>query len=290
MKYRKLPYGYCFSEGCIITEPKEAIIINEIVQMYLDRFSLMSIAEVLTARKIEIAPGLTEWNKARVMHLLADERYTGNDKYPQIIDRSTYETIKEIRQQKNCRTEWNPDADIFKLAPPVHCPCCGSRMQRKHEKRCKQKIRWLCQNSECGEIIPFADETLIEGISKIARNLAMHPENVRVPAREEMRFSLAVRQKDNEIRKAIGDAKIEEHQLQKMIADRVTQMYLEIPRQRYISMEVQNEFRKYSSDEKFPVDLIARTVRSISFSEEGQVSVVLKNGQDVVEGQYGADR
>lgn len=290
MKYRKLPYGYSFSEGCIITEPKEAIIINEIVQMYLDRFSLMSIAEVLTARKIEIAPGLTEWNKARVMHLLADERYTGNDKYPQIIDRSTYETIKEIRQQKNCRTEWNPDADIFKLVPPVHCPCCGSRMQRKHEKRCKQKIRWLCQNSKCGEIIPFADETLIEGISKIARNLAMHPEDVRVPAREEMSFSLAVQQKGNEIRKAIGDAKIEEHQLQKMIADRVTQMYLEIPRQRYISMEVQNEFRKYSSDEKFPVDLIARTVRSTSFSEEGQVSVVLKNGQDVVEGQYGADR
>lgn len=160
-------------------------------------------------------------------------------------------------------------------------------MKNKHEKRCKQKIRWLCQNSECGEIIPFADETLIEGVSKIARNLAMYPENVRVPTCEELNFSPAVRQKGNEIRKAIGNAKIEEHQLQKMIADRVTQMYLEIPRQRYISLEIQNEFRKYSSGEKFPVDLIARTVRSISFSEDGKVSVVLKNGQDVAEEQYG---
>lgn len=202
MKYRRLPFGYGYSEGKIMIDPKESKIITEIVQMYLERFSLMSIAQALTARKIEIAPGLTDWNKARVMHLLADERYLGNERFPQIIDKGTFEEIKAIRQEKNCRAEWNADADVFKLSPPVQCPCCQAKMQRKHDSRCRQKIRWLCTNRECGEIIPMADEILIGGVSKIVNSLANNPENVQIPLQAQVQQTKDIMQKRNEIRNA----------------------------------------------------------------------------------------
>ena len=101
MKNRPLPYGYRFIKGCIAIHEQEQAILTEIYDRYLSGKSLLNITEELNARNVEFMPGTIGWNKARLKRILEDERYLGNDNYPALVDKETYDTIQKIKKDLN---------------------------------------------------------------------------------------------------------------------------------------------------------------------------------------------
>ena len=75
MKNRNIPFGYRFENGKIIISADEHTTLQRICSEYLDGRSLLQIANGLQADKVEFAPGITTWNKARIMRIVDDDRY-----------------------------------------------------------------------------------------------------------------------------------------------------------------------------------------------------------------------
>ena len=75
MKNRNLPYGYSFTKGSIVVQPQEQAIVAGIYDGYLSGKSLSDITSELNVRSVEFMPGVIGWNKARLKHILEDERY-----------------------------------------------------------------------------------------------------------------------------------------------------------------------------------------------------------------------
>ena len=100
MKIRNILFGYRYTEGKLVFHPTESEVMKEIYKAYLEGNSLLKLSERLNERQIEYMPGVVGWNKSRIMRLLSDQRYMGNEKYPALIDRKTYEAIQTLKDEK----------------------------------------------------------------------------------------------------------------------------------------------------------------------------------------------
>jgi len=101
MKNRNILYGYCYKDGIITVHEGEAKIVKGVCKDYLDGKSLLDIANGLNERQIEYMPGVMGWNKARIMRMLEDIRYIGDERYPPIIEQETYDAIRKLKDSKN---------------------------------------------------------------------------------------------------------------------------------------------------------------------------------------------
>ena len=150
MKKRNIPFGYQYQNGVITTHPQEVAVLNRIFSEYQNGLSLLEITNRLNAEKIEYQPGVTGWNKSRIMRLIEDERYTGIDNFPAIIDKGTHQVMVEMKAQKNTQHGTDRTCEIFHIDVPVTCPECGGEMVRRHDSRFKKcQQRWICSNVDC---------------------------------------------------------------------------------------------------------------------------------------------
>ena len=93
MKKRNILFGYQYLDGVITTHPQEVAVLKRIFSEYQNGMSLLAIANQLNTEKIEYRPGITGWNKSRIMRLSEDPRYTGKSGFPAIIDEETYHAL-----------------------------------------------------------------------------------------------------------------------------------------------------------------------------------------------------
>ena len=84
MKHRNIPFGYHYENGIPAIQPAEAGTVKQIFDSYIQGQSLLNIAKKLNDEKAEYIPGVYGWNKARLMRIIDDSRYLGNDLYPAI--------------------------------------------------------------------------------------------------------------------------------------------------------------------------------------------------------------
>ena len=101
MKKRNIPFGYQYQNGVITAHPQEVTVLNHIFSEYQKGMSLLEIANRLNDDNVEYQPGVTGWNKSRIMRLIEDERYIGKDGFPAIIDEGTHQTMIEMKSLKN---------------------------------------------------------------------------------------------------------------------------------------------------------------------------------------------
>lgn len=79
MTKRNILYGYQYNNGIIEINPSEERIIQRVVKAYFNGMSLLKIANMLNSEKVEYMPNVYGWNKARLMRMLDDERYLGDN-------------------------------------------------------------------------------------------------------------------------------------------------------------------------------------------------------------------
>lgn len=100
MKNRNILYGYGYFDGKIDIHPQESEIVKEVYEAYLNGKSLLIIMNMLNEKQIEYMPGVVNWNKARVMRILDDKRYLGDEKYPALIDQETYDAAQAVKRKQ----------------------------------------------------------------------------------------------------------------------------------------------------------------------------------------------
>ena len=281
MKIRNIPYGYQYKNGSIAIQEKETETVKRIFTEYLNGLSLLKIAEHLNNEQIEYMLGVCGWNKSRIKRIIEDERYLGTNGYPPIIDDDTHKTLMQIKSEKNTQKGTDRKADIFNLGVPILCPKCGSKMCRRHDSNRKYPDWWLCQNDNCKKTIGISDNDLIYGITECLNTVISNPYIIKTVTDVDKESSLDVYRLENEISRVLDSHSFDKNILRKKMLECVSLIYTNISPQKYISKRLKADFANASPLINFSMDLFNRTVKTITFNDNGEVNIILINDQQI---------
>lgn len=86
----RLCYGYMIKDGKLVTNEKEAENIKGIFRNYLEGNSLIKSAEIMGLRK----------NNSSVKRILTNKKYLGNENYPKIIDKESFDMAGKMLEDR----------------------------------------------------------------------------------------------------------------------------------------------------------------------------------------------
>lgn len=277
MKNRNIPFGYRFENGKIITSADEHTTLRRICSEYLDGRSLLQIANGLQADKVEFAPGITTWNKARIMRIVDDDRYIGNETYPQLIDEATLERMRSRKSSRNTQSSTDRQSGIYRLKVPVICPSCGEVMHRRQDARCKCIQKWGC--SQCGTQIEKADAALMEEVTELLNILICNPEMIHSHRHSQKEPPIEQRRLDNEIARTLEGYDFDKDALREKLYQRAAIGYQQIGNEAYVEYKLKNALEQHDILDGFDSELTNKTVKLIRLTESGSVSIILSNDQ-----------
>ena len=128
-KNRIIPFGYCMRNGEIMVNLTEAKAVVRIFEEYLNGSSLLQIAKLMESEKIRYFEDSGHWNKNMVKRIIENEKYLGNEKYPQIIGEKFFTQANEKRMLKATSVYVIPE-DLQEIRNRTYCLECGHRLSR----------------------------------------------------------------------------------------------------------------------------------------------------------------
>lgn len=277
MKNRNIPFGYRFENGKIVVNPDEQNTLQRICSEYLDGRSLLQIANGLESDKVEFAPGIITWNKARIMRIVDDDRYLGNATYPQVIDEATVKRLRSRKTSRNTQTSTDRQSGIYLLKVPVACPACGKPMHRLQDTRCKCTQKWVC--NQCHIQIKKEDTELMDDITDFLNGLIRSPEIIRPAQPSHMELSVEQRRLDNEIARTLEGYDFDKDALREKLYQRAAIGYQQIGNEAYVEYKLKNALEQHDILDGFDSELTNKTVKLIRLTESGSVSIILRNDQ-----------
>lgn len=280
MKNRNIPFGYCYENGTVVIHPAESAVLKGIFDSYLLGQSLLEISKRLNEEKAEYMPGVYGWNKSRLMRLIDDKRYLGNETYPAIVPMKTYETAQRLKEQKNTQKGTDRTADIFHLTVPVICPNCGNKMHRRHDSRWKVPQRWVCHNGGCRTIIRIPDSDLLQGVTDVLNTVIGRLERIMMPSLRNEPAS-EVRTLDTDISHTLETYGFSKEDLRKKMLECVSLKYKGIDSALYIAHRLKADLEQSGPLSAFSTDLCSRTVKAIQLKTDGTVGLILINDQPI---------
>ena len=87
---RHIPYGYRIENGLAVINEEKADAVREFFQGYISGLVLMAAAEKVGLKLYHGSAG----------RMLRNEKYLGDDYYPAIIDKETFDKAEEIRMSR----------------------------------------------------------------------------------------------------------------------------------------------------------------------------------------------
>lgn len=172
-KNRTSPFGYGMKNGEITTNPKEVYAVVTIFDEYLKGKSLSEIANLMQYENIKYFEDSTRWNKNMVKRIIENEKYLGNDTYPQIIAENIFKQANEKRVRKATRLNLISD-DLQELRNRTYCSECGHRFLRiggnsKYE-------HWDCRNPDCYRLeYRLTDQMIIGAVLNVLNSAIANP-------------------------------------------------------------------------------------------------------------------
>lgn len=164
-KNRKIPFGYIMQNGIITTTPAEVLAVLTIFSEYMAGMSLNAIAKNMGVPYSD----KVGWNKNMVKRVLENEKYLGNDTYPQLISKDVFKAVNERKSAKATSLCIVPE-ELQEVRELVVCKECGKRLFRT-----KAEL-WDCRNHECRPFLfKMTDEMLTGAISNILNTVISNP-------------------------------------------------------------------------------------------------------------------
>lgn len=280
MKNRNIPYGYCYENGIVAINQTELKVLRRIFEQYLQGDSLLDISRKLNEEEAEYLPGVIGWNKSRLMRIINDERYLGNDRFPAVISKAMHEEMRQIKEKKNTQKKTDRSADIFHLDLPVICAACGGIMHRRHDNRVKEQCRWMCNNQECKVIVGILDEIILQQITDKINMVIKNPDIIEIPE-ENRTQSDSVLKMDLEIERILESGRFDKTRLRKRIMECASTKYMEIDNTYYIASRLKADLEKASPLSEFSINICHQMVESIWLQSDKTLSLVLANGQKI---------
>lgn len=284
MKNRNILYGYCYKDGIITIHEGEAEIVKEVCKDYLNGKSLLDIANGLNERQIEYMLGVIGWNKARIMRILEDKRYVGDERYPSIIEQETYDAIRKLKDSKNGQKATNRKSDIFQLSLPVRCPTCNGVLKRRIDSRREMASRWDCSNPTCKTVIGMKDDAMLTEITEILNIAIANPEIINIPPEKEIEPSAEFRRLNNEITRVFDSIQIDRTAVREMLIRYTSMKYAELDSAVYKAQRLKDIFTASQPLTAFSVEFLHSTIDEIMLYTDGAIGLILENGQEIRRG------
>ena len=289
MKNRNILYGYCYKDGIITVHEGEAKIVKGVCKAYLDGKSLLDIANGLNEQQIEYMPDVMGWNKARIMRMLEDIRYVGDERYPPIIEQETYDAIRKLKDSKNGQKAIDRKSDIFQLSLPVRCPNCNGVLKRRVDCRRDKASRWDCSNPNCKTVIGMVDDEMLSEITEVLNTAIANPEMITIPTEKEKEPSIELRKLNNEITRAFDSIQIDRNAVREMMIRYASMKYAELDTEVYRAQRLKNVFIDNQPMPSFSAAFLERTTNEIMLYTDGSIGLILENGQEIRKGATYAD-
>jgi hypothetical protein len=198
-KIRYIPYGYTIRNGNTIVEHKEADVIREIFEAYIQGSSLKAIAEELTGRRIPYSEKTDIWDKARIARIIDNAKYIGDGDYDPIIDEAIYETAVNLKTARQRNTFEKDCETIAILRDCVRCGKCGAPMKRRVSTKHRIRESWMCTNDMCGFMVRISDTQLLEKINVLLNRIISNTKLLIPRQSKRAEMSPAVQKLNNEI-------------------------------------------------------------------------------------------
>lgn len=172
-KNRTIPFGYCMKNGKITTEPKEVYAVVTIFDEYLKGKSLSEIANLMQYENIRYSEDSEHWNKNMVKRIIENEKYLGNDTYPQIIAEDVFKRANEKRVRKATRLNLISD-DLQEIRNRTYCSECGHRLSRIGGN--SKFEHWDCKNPDCYRLeYRMTDQMIIGAVLNVLNSAIANP-------------------------------------------------------------------------------------------------------------------
>ena len=283
MELRRIFYGYRKDQFDYHIVQEEALVVNKIFRDYLAGHTLLEIAKELTAKQISYYKDKTQWTKNMVCRIIENEHYCGDEEYPRIVDRETFDKAVKHKAEKGGTREKDTE-EIAYLKATTICETCGKHFTRKSKYKVRE--RRLCMGG-CPATTQYLDDPLLFSRIKTVMNAAINQPYLIMLPKEESTYvpSKDIRLKERQIKYLITQPNPMFHPIMKMIYENVTDKFSEmaIDRSTSISEELFDLFSEYEPRDEQALDIpfMKKTVSAIIIQPDGNIRIRFVNGKEI---------
>ena len=283
MELRRIFYGYRKDQFDYYIVQEEALVVNKIFCDYLAGHTLLEIAKELTAKQISYYKDKTQWTKNMVCRIIENEHCCGDEEYPRIVDRETFDKAVKQKAEKGGVREKDTE-EIAYLKATTICETCGKHFTRKSKYKVRE--RWLCSGG-CPATTQYLDDPLlfsrIKTVMSAVRNqpyLIMLPkeESTYVPSKD-------IRLKERQIKYLITQPNPMFHPIMKLIYETVTDKFseMELDPSAAVSDALYDLFSEYEPEDEQALDIpfMKKTVSAIIIQPDGNIRIRFVNGKEI---------
>jgi len=241
-KYRKFPFGYRMEFGKMVIDEDEAEWVVYIFEQYILGESFKNLSDSLFGYGIQYDVD-KPWNKNMVARILQDRRYTGDDRYPPIIDTCIFQ---QVDQKRNKKVE-------------------GSKVTQA------QKI---LKKKSGGRITPHLEHEVLY----LLNGLAGKPEKIIIPV-SPTKDNSRVESLQSKLEELLRMLPVDETQARQKLMETTVAMYEAIDPREYETHRLKQIFESEQVRSEMDSNLLEQTVKAISIDSLGKVRIKLKNDQ-----------
>ena len=239
---RTQPFGYRMEFGKVVTDPDESRWVVYIYEQYILGESFKSLSDTLCGTGIRYDAD-KPWNKNMVARILQDRRYTGEGKYPPIIDICIFQQVDQKRNKK----------------------VAGSKVT-KAQKTLKKKSGV--------PVTPHMEHEVLY----LLNSLAGKPERIEISETPSKRNSKAEALQE-ELEALLGMLPVDEAQVRQKLMETMVAMYEAIDPREYETHRLKRIFGKEQMRTELDSGLLEQTVTAVTMDSIGKVRIRLKNDQ-----------
>ena len=283
MELRRIFYGYRKDQFDYYIVQEEALVVNKIFRDYLAGHTLLEIAKELTAKEISYYKDKTQWTKNMVCRIIKNEHYCGDEEYPRIVDRETFDKAVKQKAEKGGVREKDTE-EVAYLKSTTVCETCGKHFTRKSKYKVRE--RWLCSGG-CPATTQYLDDPLLFSRIKTVMSAVRNQPYLIMPPKRESTYvpSKDVRLKERQIKYLITQPNPMFHPIMKLIYETVTDKFseMELDPSAAVSDALYDLFSEYEPEDEQALDIpfMKKTVSAIIIQPDGNIRIRFVNGKEI---------
>lgn len=287
-----MPHGYKIEDGKVIFDDEKATVIKKIFEEYHKGSSLHAIAKELTNAGFLNANNKPNWNHGSVGKILQNIKYLGDEFYPQMIDKETFESVQKRRKKKEQALGRTLQPNSMKnqslFSSKLICGECGDiyRKYIEHAGRPSEKSNWKCkryiyQNRvHCRNL--FLTEKDIETAFISATNKVLSGKWIldKGKKKEPPRMTLEIRKLEERIKELEEEEHFSSKELSELIFKRAKAYYsiAKMDDYAYNTEKIKQSLAEKEQLTEFDEDIFIAIIKQIVIYKDGRILVEFING------------
>lgn len=273
--------------GKFVVNNTENEILQKIFNDYANGKTYKLIATKLIEKKIQYALYSYAWKSGKIMRVIENERYLGNETYPKLIDKVLFEKANKMKCMNTKSTAGIITTEIKPFVYFVRCGECGSPLPHITDRKLRHPETWKCKI--CGNCSHITVKLLSEKVTDILNIIIANPNLIENQISTTNQNDLDIVRMENDIQRKLDQIDVDSNELQNLILECVSQKYTLNATTLHMTERLKAELEKTSPLSAFFIDLYDRIAISTLIGKGEAVSLMLKNGQVIGKDEHYAN-